>query len=59
MYERRIVRQVVLNYAEPRQESIIGDLNGKDTNTAIWLGEGQDRVENVTALESLLAPVGE
>ncbi len=37
----------------------LGDLNGKDGNTAIKLGEGQDRVEKVKALESPLAPLGE
>ncbi len=43
-------------YAPETQESILGDLNGKDVNTASELGEGQDRVEKVKALESLLAP---
>ncbi len=54
MDERRTVRQVLLNCVKPTQESILGDLNGKDVNRAISLA--RDRIK---ALESLLAPLGE
>ncbi len=43
MDERRTVRQVLLNCVKPTQESILGDLNGKDVNAAIaW---AMDRIE--------------
>ncbi len=41
MDDRRTVRQVLLNCVKPTQESILGDLNGKDVNAAIawrWTG---------------------
>ncbi len=41
--ESRTVRQVLLNWVKPTQESILGDLNGKDVNTAISLA--RDRIE--------------
>ncbi len=34
MEERQTVRQVLLNCVKPTQESILGDLNGKDVNNS-------------------------
>ncbi len=55
----RTVRQVLLNCVTPTQESILGDLNCKDDNTAISLARDRTEWKNVKALESLLAPLGE
>ncbi len=57
MDERRLVRQVLLNCANPTSESIIGDLIDTDVRAVIKLA--RDRIETRIGPRNAVSPIRE